>query len=163
MQFNRELTYEEWESVGAELFRVDQSWQWWVGDWINYGEKKYGQTYEQALALTDKKVSTLWDVASISRDFETSRRREVSWGHHRAVQGLEPEQQDEILEQAEKEGKSRQWVRDEVKKKKNIVSDEESNVTVFLSAVKEVMAIWERSDEVSRKAMYVWISDQFKS
>lgn len=31
------------------------------------------------------------------------------------------------------------------------------------TAVKQVMAIWERSDEVSRKAMYVWISDQFKS
>lgn len=123
LQFARELTYEEWENVGDELFRVDQAWQWWVGDWINYGEKKYGQTYEQALALTDKSYGTVRNAATVAGEFALSRRRDISFSHHQAVQGLEADQQDTILDQAEREGKPRQWVRDRVKEIKGDASD----------------------------------------
>lgn len=88
LHFGRDLSYEEWESVGAELGKVNQACQWWIGDWINYGEKKYGQTYEQALAITGLAKQTLMDIASVCRDFETSRRREVSFRHHVETQSL---------------------------------------------------------------------------
>lgn len=157
LQFARELTYEEWENVGAELFRVDQAWQWWVGDWINYGEKKYGQTYEQALALTDKSYSTVFHAAHVAKEFESSRRRLLSWSHHEAVQGLELEQQDEILEQAEKEGKPRQWVRDRVKQIKAIEQGEAKTNTI--DAVKEFQKLWEQCDLIGRKAIRVWLDE----
>lgn len=115
LQFDRELSYEEWESIGSELFKVEAAWQWWVGDWINYGEKKYGQTYEQALALTDKSYSTIAHAKSVATEFESCRRRQLSWSHHEAVQGLDQSQQDAILDQAEREGKPRSWVREQVK------------------------------------------------
>jgi hypothetical protein len=140
LSISRELSYEEWESVGAELFKVEAAWQWWVGDWINYGEKKYGQTYEQALALTDKSLGTLMNVASVARDFETSRRREVSWAHHAAAQALCKEQQDAILDEAEREGKPRSWVREKVKeiKGETTIATTESRLDVMRRLVDEL-------------------------
>lgn len=113
LTFSKDLTFAEWESVGVELFRVNAAWQWWVGDWLNYGERKYGQTYEQALSMTGKSIQTLMNVKSVAAEFETSRRREVlSWSHHEACQALPKEQQDKVLDEAENNRLSRNWVRE---------------------------------------------------
>jgi len=120
LAIGKELSYEEWESIGYELFKVNAAWQWWVGDWINYGEKKYGKTYEQALALTEKNKTTLEIAACVAREFEIFRRRNLSFSHHQDVAGLDREQQDAILDQAEREGKPRSWVREKVKELKGL-------------------------------------------
>jgi hypothetical protein len=140
LSIGRELSYEEWESVGAELFKVEAAWQWWVGDWINYGEKKYGQTYEQALALTDKSYQTLRNAASVASEFILSRRRDISWSHHEAAQGLDKEKQDVILDQAEREGKPRSWVREKVKetKGKTTIATTKSRLDVMRRLVDEL-------------------------
>ncbi len=140
LSISRELSYEEWESVGAELFKVEAAWQWWVGDWINYGEKKYGQTYEQALALTDKSYSTLSHAKSVANEFESCRRRQLSWSHHEAVQGLDKEHQDAILDQAEREGKPRSWVREKVKeiKGETTIATTDSRLDVMRRLVDEL-------------------------
>jgi hypothetical protein len=124
LSISKELSYAEWESIGAELFKVEAAWQWWVGDWINYGENKYGQTYEQALALTDKSFASLADAKSVAEKFESSRRRELSWSHHRAAMSLGQDEQDTILDQAEREGKPRSWVREKVKEIKGLTEPE---------------------------------------
>lgn len=113
--FERELSYEEWESVGAELFKVDQAWQWWVGDWINYGEKKYGETYQQACYITDKSWESIRKAADVCSRFESGRRRPLSFSHHQEVAWLEPDQQDAILDEAEQKGLPRSWVRERVR------------------------------------------------
>jgi hypothetical protein len=140
LSISTELSYEEWESVGAELFKVEAAWQWWVGDWINYGEKKYGQTYEQALTLTDKSYSTLKHAAAVSAAFEMGRRRPISWSHHEAVQGLGCEHQDAILDQAEREGKPRSWVREKVKeiKGETTIATTDSRLDVIRRLVDEL-------------------------
>lgn len=113
LTFSKDLTFAEWESIGVELFRVNAAWQWWVGDWLNYGERKYGQTYEQALSMTGKSIQTLMNVKSVAAEFETSRRREVlSWSHHQACQALPKQIQDKVLEEAEQNRLSQKWVRE---------------------------------------------------
>ena len=34
--------YAEWEQCGAVLRQIDGAVQWWLGDWLNYGEHAYG-------------------------------------------------------------------------------------------------------------------------
>lgn len=160
LQFANELTYEEWESIGAELFRVDQSWQWWVGDWINYGEKKFGQTYEQALVLTERSCGQLRIVSHIASEFEMLRRRNISFAHHQSVASLDHSQQDEILDQAEREGKSRQWVRDRVKEIKGESmsdGDDEPKDDCKLSQFKR---FWSECSDLSKAAIRLWMEEQ---
>lgn len=145
LQFERELSYEEWESIGAELFKVDQAWQWWVGDWINYGEKKYGETYTHALTVTGKTIGTLQDIAWICREFESSLRYEVSFYHHRLVASLDIQSRGRILAEAEEKRHPASWVREQVRllkgePEKNADTDEHGSDEVDAGEVIEVFS-----------------------
>ena len=98
-----DLSWEEWEGIGATLDRIAGAHMWWIGDWWAFGEHRYG---ERAAQVTDKSKFKLYmDAGWVSRSVETSLRNEVlSWNHHRVVAPLEPEQQAQLLaEAAEKE------------------------------------------------------------
>jgi hypothetical protein len=92
-----QITREAWNQVGKLLFRLEGSIQWLIGDWVVYGEGRYGDIKKIA-EIFGRKPETLYNYASVSRSIETSRRREVlSFGHHYEVIGLEPDEQDEAL------------------------------------------------------------------
>lgn len=108
-----DLTYDEWESVGRTLQRIERSVMWWVGDWLRYGERRYGETYSQALSTTDYAYQTLANAAYVAERVESSRRREnLSWSHHAEIAALEPDEQERFLEKAE----ANDWNRDEFRK-----------------------------------------------
>lgn len=101
------LSYAEWESVGFGLAKVGKAMQWWIGDWVSYGGKRYGETYKAAIDATGMAYQTVANFASVCNSFEFSRRREnLSFKHHVEVQSLEPDKQDELLDRAEAEGLS---------------------------------------------------------
>jgi len=57
---------------------------WWIGDWLAFGERKYGEMYEKALEVTEKDYGVLRNAVSVAGKIEMSRRRDnLSWGHHR--------------------------------------------------------------------------------
>lgn len=117
----KDLSYAEWEQVGFKLANFGRSMQWWIGDWINYGSKKYGETYKAAIEATGFSYSTVSKFSSISSSFEFCRRRQnLTFRHHAEVLGLDNTQQDELLEIAETEGWSCNRLREEVRKLKNI-------------------------------------------
>ena len=43
------ITYEQWENIGGQLGQIEGAIQWWIGDWLNFGEHKYGEMYAQAV------------------------------------------------------------------------------------------------------------------
>lgn len=45
--FTRDLTKDEWKTVGTHLRKSMKAVLWWVGDWILYGEKMYSVTIDQ--------------------------------------------------------------------------------------------------------------------
>jgi N6-adenosine-specific RNA methylase IME4 len=98
-----DLDFGEWEEVGRALGRVENGRQWWTGDWLNHGERKYGEGYAQGMDATGLALQTLTNCAWVARRFsEISRRREnLSWGHHDVVAADEPADQDYWLDQAE--------------------------------------------------------------
>jgi len=55
-------------------------------EWLNYGEKHYGETYAQAIEVSDKEYQTLADAARVAGNIEFTRRRvNLSWSHHQEV------------------------------------------------------------------------------
>lgn len=100
----KRLSFEQWHAVGQTLFEISRAWQWWVGDWINYGERRYGETYVQAIEVTGKEYDTLRSAAYVAHQIESVRRRtNLSWSHHRTVAALPAAEQDKWLATAEEE------------------------------------------------------------
>lgn len=112
----RELTYEEWAQAGQMLQQIGRAWQWWVGDWLNYGEARYGERYAQAIDLTGLGYEAVANAAWVAGAVEPSTRVEtLSWTHHRQVAHLGPEAQREWLEKAKAENLSTRELRAEIR------------------------------------------------
>lgn len=110
------LAFEEWEQIGQSLRQINGGVLWWIGDWLNYGEQRYGEKYSQALEATDYEYQTLRDAAWVSKEIGLSRRRDnLSWSHHREVAPLPVDEQSRWLNTAEAEGWSSRDLRREVK------------------------------------------------
>jgi len=96
------VDYELWHAYGQGLRRVESAIQWVIGDWLNYGERAYGEEYSQALALwPEREYGTLRDYKWVAARFELSERSDnLSWVHHRIVAALEPPERDRLLGEA---------------------------------------------------------------
>lgn len=99
------VSQEEWTELGQVLRRLDVALQWLIGDWMVYGERVWGYTYEKVALSFGYEVSTLYNYTSVARKVSFSRRREnLSFGHHQAVASRAPEEQAHWLALAEDEG-----------------------------------------------------------
>jgi hypothetical protein len=77
---------------------------WWIGDWLNYGERAYGETYAQALEETDYGIDMLQKAKWVASKIEPCKRlQHVPWAAHHEVASLPPEQRDELLAEAERD------------------------------------------------------------
>src|SRR4030042_1838208 len=93
-----DLTFERWEQIGQTLRKIEGARLWWFGDWCNFGERKYGEKYSQALEAGDYEYGTLRDAAWVADRIELSRRRDnCSFSMHREVAPLDEADQDRWL------------------------------------------------------------------
>lgn len=97
------MSFAEWEHVGATLKTIrDSALRWWWGDWLNYGEARYGEKYAQAVDESDYSYQTLRKASYVCGRIELFRRRNnLSFGHHQEVAALLPDEQDMWLADAE--------------------------------------------------------------
>lgn len=110
----------EWEQFGEALSKVDGAIHWWIGDWVNYGEGKYGEKYAQALNELRFSYEVLKNDAWIANTFELSRRHDkLSWSHHQAVASSSKESQDKLLNEAEENG----WTVRELRQRVRLLTD----------------------------------------
>ncbi len=114
-------SFEEWVSVGRALISTQKRLHWHLGDWWSSGKAAYGERAKVAAqGIFGLEFQTLANIASVSRAFETSRRREVlTFGHHEVVAAQPKDVADTILEQAEREGWSIRETRTAVNRIKN--------------------------------------------
>jgi hypothetical protein len=47
------VVFEEWQQLGELLQRFEASIQWLIGDWMAYGDRHWGQTYEAVAGRLD--------------------------------------------------------------------------------------------------------------
>lgn len=86
LTFTEEPSWGEWVDVGRQLQQMGRSWQWWVGDWLAYGEHEWGEKYAQAVEATGKSVETLKRTNWVANRFEERfRHRNLSYSHHEEV------------------------------------------------------------------------------
>lgn len=98
---NGSLDLAEWVTAGRTLGALGRCSQWWLGDWIRYGNAKFGERYARAATITGYDPQTLMNMVYVASKFEISRRREnLSWSHHETVASLEWKEQEYWLERA---------------------------------------------------------------
>lgn len=96
------LSFEEWDRVGVILLVLREGIEWWIGDWLRFGQHKYGDMYTQAQAITGRSYSTLTKYKFVAEKIESFRRRKnLPWSHHAEVASLESEEQDYWLDVAQ--------------------------------------------------------------
>lgn len=96
-----DLTVDEWQTFGPRIGLVSKSANWWLGDWVRFGQRRYDQRYQRASELTGYDEQTLMNLAYVAGRFEISRRREtVSWSHHAELAKLEVADQELWLDRA---------------------------------------------------------------
>jgi hypothetical protein len=114
VEFDGRLTFEAWRDVGMKIARYATGSAWWLGDWLIFGQERYGRRYKAAIAATGLDYQTLKNYATIARRFEPSRRRsDLSFQHHAEVCGLPDDEQDRWLELAA----LRRWSRNELRRR----------------------------------------------
>ena len=100
----RDLEINEWVRQGSRLGALGRACNWWLGDWVRYGNARYGERYETATRTTGYEIQSLMNMAYVASRFEPSRRREtLSWSHHAELAALDPEEQELWLDRAEAE------------------------------------------------------------
>jgi hypothetical protein len=99
-----EIDIRDWLRAGQRLGTMTRCGQWWIGDWVRYGNGRWGEKYKEASRITAYDVQSLRNMAYVAGRFEVSRRRyKLTWSHHAEVSSLDREDQDRWLELAEAE------------------------------------------------------------
>lgn len=101
------LEYEDWYMIGRTLQVIGKAMPWWLGDWMNYGDRTYGETYSQAISETGIPLETLKKYKAVATRVARERRKStLTWSHHFAIAYLEAAEGDRILAIAEEFGLS---------------------------------------------------------
>lgn len=94
-------TFTEWQECGVFIQEAEKSVQFWIGDWLNFGEKAWGKKYQEALEKTGLDYQTLRDYKWVASSVPLSLRNDkLSFHHHREVASLPPLQQTHLLSKA---------------------------------------------------------------
>jgi hypothetical protein len=95
-------TYKQWEKAGEFIKRSHEAVQFWRGDWVNYGELNFDE-WSQHFDPDELSSETLRNEKWVAQKVPPVRRRTgLSWTHHQLVAELEPEEQIEMLDMAER-------------------------------------------------------------
>ena len=114
LELGPEMSFDDWALVGTRIARICGGAAWALGDWLLFGERRFGERYRSALAATNLDYQTLRNYAWVARSFAPARRREhLSFQHHAEVAALPAAEQDLWLHRAEAQG----WSRNELRRR----------------------------------------------
>jgi hypothetical protein len=107
LEFRRDIEYDQWLTLMATLQQLSTAFQFAIGDALNYGQKRYGEKYAQAMDATGCAYQSLanwsWVATNVPID---NRIAGLSWTHHRLVAHVGTGEQKLILESAKSRGLS---------------------------------------------------------
>lgn len=97
-----DMDFDQYQRIGRTFQQIKSSLAWWVGDWLNFGEQKFGEAATQAMEDTGKAVETLAKWKAVSwRVPKEIRRTTLTWTHHFYVAYVPDEHKDLLLGLAE--------------------------------------------------------------
>jgi len=116
-----ELASNEWLRQGRWLGALARGAGWWVGDWVRYGNARYGERYQLAARITRYDRHSLMNMAYVASRFEMSRRREsLSFSHHAELAAFPVSIQEHWLDRAESKRLSVRALRAELRQETRI-------------------------------------------
>lgn len=119
-----DISYENYELVGAFIGRIHDASNWWLGCWLNQGEMLFGDKIYQAAEATHRSPQTLRNVASVvNRVPDTRRHKELSFSAHAEVAALEPPDQERWLQTCESERLTTMELRARIRAERNGTPD----------------------------------------
>lgn len=117
-----ELALADWTEQGRRFGTIGRAAGWWIGDWLQYGNAKFGERYSRASRITGYDVQTLMNMVYVASRVDVSQRREnLSWSHHAEVAALTPEDRDRWLSVAEAERLSVRCLREEIRRERRAI------------------------------------------
>ncbi|HEY3607055.1 MAG TPA: LmbU family transcriptional regulator [Pseudonocardiaceae bacterium] len=107
------LDIDTWEQVGRKISVIANCAAWCLGDWLVYGQYKYGDRYRSVAAAVNLDSQTLRNYAWVARRYELECRREtLSFQHHAEAAAVPPEERERWLDLAEEH----RWSRNELRR-----------------------------------------------
>lgn len=89
-----DAAFDEWETLGGILHRLEGSIQWLIGDWLNYGARQWGDKYQSVADAIGYDEKTLRNYSWVARNIDLSLRKDkLSFGHHNLIAGKSEEEQ----------------------------------------------------------------------
>lgn len=131
--FGSKVSIEDWEKAGEFLARAEGAVQWWIGDWLLFGEGRpqWGDKYQQAVEKFGIPEKTLKDYKWVAMTYPpvggklSERSDNLSWNHHRVAASQTPKFRKAMLVRAEADGWSVSDLRKEIKRIKRETSTPE--------------------------------------
>ncbi len=162
IQFNEELSFEEWDALGQKLAPVGKSIGFIIGDWINYGERRWGDRYEEAILRTGMAYQTLRDFAYVARRVQLSFRNDkLDFTHHRVVAKLKsPDEQAHWLAMAAKHKLGKRRLQKSINfgrlaTEQEVAGDpHDKRHTTYLSLLNKIRRWWQ--DQVEKAPVEDW-------
>lgn len=111
-----DLDLREWLVHGRRLGVLGRGVAWWIGDWLIYGNLRYGERYARASRVTGYDRQSLMNMAYVASRFSVERRRAtLSWSHHAELAARPAHEQDLWLARAEADRMSVRSLRTELR------------------------------------------------
>jgi hypothetical protein len=157
VSFDPLLPFEAWSAMGARIARHSSATTWWLGDWLVYGQMKYGRRYKEAIAATGLDYQTLRNYAMVARRFEQSRRRDdLSFQHHAELCALSDADQDRWLDAACAHGWTRNELRRRLRSQRLLAAGPSRVLRVEVSGDREQR--WREAAKASGRSLEQWIT-----
>ena len=123
---NEELRLSDWVEHGRRLGVIGRCVGWWIGDWLRYGNMKFGQRYVRASRITGYDVQTLMNMVYVASAYAPAERRgNLSFSHHAEIAALPPDERERWLDLAETNRMSVRCLREEVRRARRLAAGEE--------------------------------------
>jgi len=136
-----ELEYRGWVVEGKRIGLMCRGSPWWIGDWLLYGNARWGEMYAAASRITGYDPKTLRNMRYVASRFDLSLRRDnLTWSHHALLASLDRDRQRTWLERAAHDRLSVEDLRSELRAERRggIEPPDEHRSLERLSAVSTV-------------------------
>lgn len=147
LRIDAALDMADYNAIRDFLMSANKAVQWWIGDWLLYGEGRgeWGETYDRAVFHTGLSKHYLKQCKSVSRAYQLcDRSHNLPWTHHLIAASLEPEARQEVLETAVAEGWSKRQMREAVRGAKGVTHDASDRVKNRITKALDALSPRER-------------------
>lgn len=110
------ITMEQYLEIGHTFQQIQRSLSWWYGDLLNFGERKFGEEFAQAVDDSGKALETLIKYKAVAdRIPREIRKAGLSWTSHFYVAYVDADQRGDLLTMALNMGLSSRELKEVVK------------------------------------------------